>query len=130
VLFPNNMLLLDFSPFFCCCIYGVCIRGVQILRTRRSSCRMPTRLWRELSSINFTLVMINHVVKYKLWYVTSGLGLTISFYLHIELNLGNFVIIYLWLLEDKYEFINVISEWFSSSTMDSFVPSTLVTTQN
>jgi len=43
VLFPNNMLLLDFSPISCCCIDGVCTRVVHVLRTRRSSCGMPTR---------------------------------------------------------------------------------------
>jgi len=66
VFFPNNMLLLDFSPLYCCCTYDVCNRGVQILGARRSSCGMPTRFRRQLSSVNFTLVMIGHVVEYEL----------------------------------------------------------------
>jgi hypothetical protein len=64
--FPNNMLWLDFSPLSCCCIYGVCTRGVQILRTKRSSCGMPSRIQHELSSVNSILAMIRYVVEYEL----------------------------------------------------------------
>jgi len=64
--FPNNMLWMDFSPLACCCIYGVCTRGVQILRTRRSSCGTPIRLRRQMSSVNSILVMIRNVVEHEL----------------------------------------------------------------
>jgi hypothetical protein len=68
--FPNNILWLDFSPLSCCGIYGVCTRGLQILRTKRSSCGTPSRIRRKLSSVNFILTMIRYVVEYELWYVT------------------------------------------------------------
>ena len=80
-IFPYNMLWLDFSPLSCCCVYGVCTGGVQILGTRRSSCGTLRRLRRDLSSVNFILVMIRHVVKYELWYVTLGLGLTMNLFI-------------------------------------------------
>jgi len=80
-MFPYNLLCLDFSPLSCCCIYGVCTRGVQILRTRRYSCGTLRRLRRNLSSVNFILVMIRHVVEYELWYVTPGLGLTMNLFI-------------------------------------------------
>jgi len=80
-LFPYNMLRLDFSPLSCCCIYGVLPVGVQILRTRRSSCGTPRRLWRDLSSDNFILVMIRHVVEYELWYVALRLELTMNLFI-------------------------------------------------
>ena len=80
-IFPYNMLWMDFSPLSCCCIYGVCTCGVQTLRTRGSSCGPLRRLRRDLSSINFILVMIRHVVKYELWCVTLGLGLTMNLFI-------------------------------------------------
>jgi len=72
--FPNNMLWLDFSPLSCCGIYGVCTRGVQMLRTKRSSCGTPSRIRPKLSSVNFILAMIRYVVEYELLYVTPWVG--------------------------------------------------------
>jgi len=83
------MLKHDFSPLSCCCIFGVCTRGVQILRMRRSNCEMPRRLRRELSSVNFILVRIKHVVECELWYVTPGSGLKLNLFI-FELNLENY----------------------------------------
>jgi len=47
-------------------IYGVCTRGVQILRTRRSSCGTPIRLRWEMYPVNSVLVMIKNIVEHEL----------------------------------------------------------------